>query len=153
FGSLSGRTNVFCNEDGTWGIYETDELGFNNPRGTFSAKKIDVVAIGDSFAQGACVGAGEDISSQLRILREGETIVNLGAYGSGPLLELAILKEYARPLRPRAVLWMFFEHNDLTERGVLSEVTSPTLMRYLEEPGFSQGLFRRQPEIDSLLSA
>ena len=152
FGSLSDRTNVFCNEDGTWGIYETDERGFNNPRGTLTSGKADVVAIGDSFAQGACVGAGEDISSQLRILREGETIVNLGAYGSGPLLELAILKEYAKPLRPRTVLWMFFEHNDLTERGVLREVTSPTLMRYLEEPDFSQGLFDRQREIDSLLS-
>ncbi|HEX7070637.1 MAG TPA: hypothetical protein VF190_07515 [Rhodothermales bacterium] len=153
FGSVSGHPTVFCNEDGTWSVYETDEHGFNNPDGAYSSDTVDVVVIGDSFAQGACVAKGDDIASQLRLLRPEEKVVNLGAYGSGPLLELAILKEYGRPLHPKKVLWLFFEHNDLTERGVLREVRSPLLMRYLEEPDFSQGLLDRQPQVDSLLRA
>ena len=152
FGGISSAKTVFCNEAGTWSVYESDEHGFNNPPGTFETERADIALIGDSFTQGACVGPSEDVASQLRQVRAGgETVLNMGAWGNGPLLELAVLKEYVRPLRPRKVVWLYYEHNDLEGRGLLTELKSPTLRRYLKEKGFTQHLAARQGEVDSLL--
>ena len=63
-------------------------------------------------------------------------------------MELAGLKEYAESVRPKKVIWLYFEGNDLSKlrRGT----TIPLLMRYLQS-GFSQVLIHRQKEIDSRL--
>jgi hypothetical protein len=72
----------------------------------------------------------------------------LGLAGAGPLLELATLTEYAAPLKPTVVLWLYFEGNDL--RNLYSELKSPLLMNYLD-PDFSQNLIHRQLQIDKAL--
>jgi hypothetical protein len=69
--------------------------------------------------------------------------------GDGPLLMLATFKEYVRAVKPRVVLWFYFEGNDLWD--LLRERTSNILTRYLED-GFSQNLSDRQIEIDKALS-
>ncbi len=69
--------------------------------------------------------------------------------GNGPLAELATLKEYVMPLRPRIILWCYFEQNDFTD--LLRERKSPLLRSYLNE-GFSQDLLHRQNVIDKALS-
>jgi hypothetical protein len=74
--------------------------------------------------------------------------LNLGFGGNGPLLELAILKEYAVHLRPRIVLWFYFEGNDL--ENLRDERRSSVLSSYLVE-GFSQTLIDRQSEITPVL--
>src|SRR5205807_430492 len=43
------------------------------------------------------------------------TVANLGQYDYGPVEELAVLRRYGLPLRPRIVVWMFFEGNDLVD--------------------------------------
>ena len=68
----------------------------------------------------------------------------------GPLIELAGLKEDAEPLRPRTVLWFYWEGNDLL--NLESERRSTHLMNYMD-PEYSQGLMARQPEIDRLVRA
>jgi hypothetical protein len=57
--------------------------------------------------------------------------------GNGPLLELATLKEYLPDLRPRIVLWQFFENDPADLRG---ESAIALLRRYLEEKDFRQGI-------------
>lgn len=148
-GGISQKTIVVCNEGGEYGIYESDEHGFNNPYGVFSHNNLDLVLIGDSYTNGYCVKAGEDIGSVLR--RTGKTVLNLGMGGNGPLLELAALKEYAEPLKPKIVLWMYYEANDISI-DLEDEKTSPLLVRYLDED-FSQGLLDKQEEIDRALGA
>ena len=37
-----------------------------------------------------------------------ESVVNLGIHGSGPLVELATLKEYAESVRPKKVFWVYY---------------------------------------------
>jgi len=76
--------------------------------------------------------------------------LNLGQAGLGPLLTLAVLKEYVPYVRPSMVLWFYCESNDLTDLQV--EMKNPMLRRYLEK-GFSQGLFGRQADIDRVLMA
>lgn len=143
---ISHKTTVLCNESGEYAIYESDEHGFNNPSGIFAQESIDIALLGDSFTHGACVRPGENISDQLR--KTGKRVLNLGVSGNGPLLELAILQEYVKPIKPKIVLWMYFER-DLGDLAI--EKTDFFLRRYLDN-GYSQNLMERQAEVDLFLS-
>jgi hypothetical protein len=143
---ISKKTTLFCNESGEYVIYQSDEHGFNNPTGLYRVGPIDMALIGDSFTHGACVAPGEDIASRLR--RTGKTIINLGYNGNGPLIELAIIKEYAEVLRPKIVLWMYYEGNDLADLSI--EKQSNYLLNYLDRD-YSQNLYKRQSEVDIFL--
>lgn len=147
-GGLSQKTTVLCNENGEWAIYESDEHGFNNPKGLFGLKEIDVMLVGDSFTHGWCVRQGEDIASQLRRMSE-VRVVNLGMCGNGPLVEFASLKEYGEPLKPKSVLWMYYENDTADLRR--EQQQSPYLLKYLDNQ-FSQHLISRQLEVDSALN-
>lgn len=145
-GGISRATTVLGNESGTWIIYESDEHGFNNPLGLWDADSADVVSVGDSFVHGLAVEPGMDISSHIRKMYP--LTLNVGYAGNGPLRDLAALIEYGARVRPRFVLWFYYENDfvDLryTERGSI-------FYRYFE-PGFSQRLMWKQAFIDSALS-
>jgi len=145
-GGVSDKTVVMCNESGKFSVYPSDEHGFNNPKGLYDSGG-QALVIGDSFANGACVQPGEDIASRLR--EHGLPALTLGMWGNGPLVELATLAEYGRSLRPAKIFWLYYE-NDMED--LANEEREPILQHYLE-PGFSQNLLHRQPEIDALLLA
>ena len=142
---ISGRTTVLCNESGYWAIYRSDEHGFRNPPGSWSAF-VDIAVVGDSFSNGNCVNDGEDWVSRVRS-RYPRTL-NLGMGGNGPLYELATIKEYLAQVRPKVVIWEYFEAN---ETRISAEENVPMLKRYLAEPRFRQGLVSRQKGIDAIL--
>jgi hypothetical protein len=143
---ISDRPTVFCNEAGQWVNYQSDRHGFNNPADIWAYDAVDVVVLGDSFAQGACVPADRNFSAVIR--EHYPATLNLGNSNKGPLMSLADLKEYAAPFRPRVVLWFLFEGNDFVD--LINEAQSSLLMRYLERD-FSQGLRYHQSEIDEAL--
>jgi len=143
---LSNKRTVDCNESGEWFVFDSDDHGFNNPPKSYGKPDVDIALIGDSFTYGSCVKPGEEIAALLR--NGGKTVLNLGYSGNGPLIELATLKEYAEPFKPRIVLWLYYEENDLS--GLLKDKESPLLLNYLDKD-FSQGLLNRQTEIDSML--
>ena len=87
---------VHCNESGFRSVYRSDEYGFNNPPG-LHGQAVQVIVVGDSFAHGACVQPQDTFAAALR--RLGTSTLSLGMDGSGPLLQLAILTEYAQALR------------------------------------------------------
>jgi hypothetical protein len=83
------------------------------------------------------------------VLREsGFNAISIGKGSNGPLLELAAIKEFAEPLKPKIVLWVYYE-NDLGDLD--KELKSTILKKYLNEKKFSQNLISRQKEIDSVL--
>ncbi len=145
-GGISSKIMVQTNENGYWMKYKGDEFGFHNPEGVYRNNEIDIVMTGDSFTEGWSVKSNENISAVLRKL--GFNVVNIGKSGNGPLLELAALKEYAEPLRPKIVLWIYCT-NDIS--NLRDEISSSLLMKYLSEDDFSQNLLSRQDEIDSVL--
>lgn len=144
-GAISNAKTVYCNEESEPVIYETDEYGFRNPKGLYERDKIDVALIGDSFAQGFCVKNGDDIAGQLR--GKNIQVLNLGMGGSGPLIEIGILSEYAQPARPKHVVWLYYEGNDMPN---LSWEQTPTLKKYFKE-GYTQDLIHKQELIDNAL--
>ena len=145
-GGISNRTTVLCNESGEWIAYSSDEHGFHNPAGIWSRSNIEVAVIGDSFAQGVCVPSPQNAVALIR--DRYPATVNLGMLGHGPLMELAQLKEYVARLKPRTVLWFFYEENDFAD--LMHERDSPLLMSYLQGP-YRQGLASVQPTIDESL--
>ncbi|MBF0354886.1 MAG: hypothetical protein HQL43_06585 [Alphaproteobacteria bacterium] len=148
--SLPKKRVVSCNEGGSWLTYDSDRHGFNNPDSIWDGASPSLVLLGDSFAHGSCVNPDQNIAGRLG-QSFGPTL-NLGVSGFGPLSMLAALTEYAQPLRPPIVLWLFFEGNDLTE-DMAFERQSPLLSSYLEKPDFSQRLILRHDEITSRLTA
>jgi hypothetical protein len=145
-GGISRRLIVFCNETGRYVTYQSDEYGFNNPTGIWPKKPVEIAALGDSFAQGFCIPPDQTFIARIRS-RFPETLT-LGMVGSGPLLELATLKEYLTAIKPETVLWFYFEANDLQD--LADESKNPVLMRYLQQRDFNQHLMGRQAEIDGV---
>lgn len=145
-GGVPDTTQIVCNEAGSWLLQQTDRHGFNNPARVWDTGPVDLVMIGDSFVQGMCVPAGETFADLIRT--KVPSAINLGAAGNGPLLELATLVEYAKELKPRTVLWFFFEGNDLEDLTV--EARSSLLRGYLDGSSH-QGLFSRNSEISAQL--
>jgi hypothetical protein len=145
-GGISKKSIVHCNESGQWAIFNSDEHGFNNPNGLFVKDNVDIMLMGDSFAEGACVNPNETIAAILRNF--GFRTISLGKGGNGPLIELASLREYAVPIQPKVILWLHYAHDfdDLKY-----ELTSPVLLNYLADEDFSQNLVTRQEEIDDVL--
>ena len=146
FGGVSNITTNFWNESGYYPIIKTDEHGFNNPRGLYNENAVDIVLTGDSFTEGFSVNWNESISAVLR--EAGYRVLSIGKGDNGPLKEFAALKEYAEPLKPKIVLWVYYA-NDMYD--LIDEMKSPVLKKYLNKDGFSQNLISRQEEIDSVL--
>jgi hypothetical protein len=146
-GGISNKVVPSCNEIGRSLNYESDEHGFHNPKGIWQSNRADVVAVGDSFAQGGCAPSDKIF---VALIRERYPLtLNLAMAGDGPLMKLATLKEYLPFLRPKIVLWFHFEGSDADD--LIKEQQSPLLMRYLES-NFSQKLIKRQAEIDRVLT-
>lgn len=145
--TMSMTTTVFCNESGEYVVYESDEHGFHNPRGMWTAQSADIIALGDSYTHGVCVATDKGFVSTIRSQRP--HTINLGVNGHGPLTSLATLKEYGARLKPKLVLWFYYEGNDLRDLDGW-EKNSPLLRRYVDS-AFTQHLFERQSEIDQAL--
>ena len=146
-GTISNSFTILGNESGYYPLIKTDEYGFNNPKGLYKNKNLDIVLIGDSFTEGKSVRDNENISANLR--KKKYSVVNLGKSGNGPLIELATLNEFASVLKPKILLWFYFAENDLGD--LEKEMKSSFLKKYITNQDFSQKLMNRQVEIDEIL--
>ena len=148
-GGIADALTVYCNEGGTYLIYASDEHGFHNPPGLWARPQLDVAAVGDSFAHGACVSSDQNMVAGVR--GHFPATLNLGMAGNGPLSELAAIKEYMPQRMPRVVLWFYYEGNDVS-KDLFIEREAALLVAYLGQD-YSQGLEQRQPAIDEALIA
>jgi hypothetical protein len=145
---------VYCNEGGFWATSKTDRYGFNNDDQAWAGKGRRIMLLGDSFAIGGCVNQPDTVAGQLRQM--GYSAVAAATPGSGPLIELASLREYGTVFRPDVVVWFYFDPHMLhrlatyrPDKGWGGEAHSASLMRYLN-PTHTQNLAHRQGEVDAL---
>jgi len=127
-------------------FFQSDEYGFINPHNQHT-NRINAVLIGDSFTAGTCVNPEDSASGILN--RSKHKVLNLGVPGTGAYIQYAIFSEYAVPLKPKNIFWIYFEGNDLqdTER----ESGYKILNAYVDED-FTQKLITKQLDIDDSLN-
>ncbi len=88
-----------------------DANGFRNPVDHVQA---DVVLVGDAFVEAGLVAVEDHVATRLGAAR-GETVVSLGSTGYGPQQQLVLVRDYAIPLAPHTIVWLFFEGDDLLD--------------------------------------
>ena len=126
-------------------MYNNDKYGFKNSNKIYE-KKINSILLGDSYAEGLCVFNDEDIAGNLN--RENIATVNFGVTGTGPLISLAILKEFGEHLNPKNTFYLYFEGNDLDDLNF--EKKEKNLVKYLK-PNFKENYINRYDEIELFL--
>jgi hypothetical protein len=108
-------------------------------------KKIEVFLVGDSYAEGLCENEKNDTSGHLRTL--GFNSVNFGITGTGPLTSLAVIREYLEKFKPKHVVYLYFEGNDLRD---LNWEKNTYLKKYLNK-NFKLNYLNRQKDLEIFL--
>ena len=139
------KKRLSCNEDGTIKIISHDKNGFKNPNSIYE-KKIKTFLIGDSFTEGECQDANNDIAGFLRN-EFGINTANYGIGGAGPLLSLVAFIEYGTNFKPDFVIYLYYEGNDMEDLKMSKETF---LINYLDD--FDQNLINRNDEIKEFLT-
>ena len=139
------KNSTSCAEDLIYRIYENDKYGFKNSNKIYE-KKINTFLLGDSYAEGLCVNREEDIAGNLNS-KEINTI-NFGVTDTGPLVSLAILREFGEKFKPKNVVYLYFEGNDLDDLNF--EKNETNLPEYLDV-NFKLDYLERYDEIFSFL--
>ena len=142
---ISGQNTIFCNEGGKRTVYFSDRYGFRNNDEFWDKKNIDIILLGDSLAQGACVDDKDTIHEKI-IKYTNQTFLNLGYQGHGPLMQLASLKEYGAKKKPSKIIWFYSETNDID--NLIYEYEWEIFKKYLFDDNHTQDLINNQSNID-----
>ena len=149
FPLAAGKSNIYtflCNESGEWSTYTSDRFGFRNDDNLWE-KSVDFIALGDSYTFGYCVDEGKNIIEEFNEYSK-KKIINLAVGSSGPLHQLAILKEYISFIKkPKTVLWFYQESNDII--NLENEWNNKILKKYLNDD-FNQNLAANQININKI---
>lgn len=141
------KKSLSCSEDLNYRIVENDKYGFKNPNSTYD-KKIETILLGDSYAEGFCYLAKDDIAGNL--IKKNINTLNLGVASTGPLVSLAIFREFASIYKPKNIIYLYFEGNDLD--GLEWEKRDKNLIKYLKK-GHNINYIKRLKEINSFLDS
>jgi len=136
---------VSCAEDLQYKLIKNDKYGFKNNNIIYK-KKIQNFLLGDSYAEGLCENNKNDIAGHLN--EKKYYTINFGVTGTGPLISLAILREFGNYFKPKNVIYLYFEGNDLDELNYEKE--DATLINYLND-NFNQDYFNKYDDIKSFL--
>ena len=136
---------VSCAEDLQYKLIKNDKYGFKNNNIIYE-KKIQNFLLGDSYAEGLCENNKNDIAGHLN--EKKNYTINFGVTGTGPLISLAILREFGNYFKPKNVIYLYFEGNDLDELNYEKE--DATLINYLND-NFNQDYFNKYDDIKSFL--
>jgi len=145
--SYSNERIYLCNETGEHSYYTSDRYGFNNPDVVWKKNSTDLLLLGDSFVAGSCINKNNENNFGDIFRNKSFNIVNLGLAGHGPLLEYATFIEYGKFLKPKKVLWFYYEGNDFD--GLNIEKESTILKSYLNDKSYD--LKSKQKKINNLL--
>jgi hypothetical protein len=144
-GPINGST-LSCAEDLKYKIIINDKYGFKNPNNIYE-KKINSFLLGDSYAEGFCEVSSNDIAGNLN--KKLINTINFGVAGTGPLVSLAILKEFGETFMPENIIYLYFEGNDLDDLNY--EKKEPNLKKYLSD-GYHINYLGRYDEIKQFLT-
>ena len=142
-GHPPNSTIVYCQEASGLIEFQTNKLGFRSLSNQNLDKPLDLILVGDSYSEGACVNPPYDIASNLG---KNSNLLNLGRGGSGPLFQFGLMKELFRLIDLKEitlrdgfdVVWIIFTGNDLKN---LAEERQTKLSLYLKNNNYHQDYF------------
>jgi hypothetical protein len=133
---------LYCAEDDGFISYVTDRFGFRNQDSEWNTSTHDILILGDSFAESACVP--DPLQSNFD---KDLNLVSLGIGGNGPLTSVATFMEYNNRFKANTVYFIVVSNDYSRVVGnnkkidLEREIREPILRRYISEPGFTQGYF------------
>lgn len=136
------KFSLGSNEEGVREIITNDKYGYVNFNEVYD-KNIDILIIGDSMAEGLPFDNNDNISGVIN-KKTNFNSINLGIGGSGPLTSLGVLKEYGKYFKPKNIIYLFFEGNDLAD---LLREKDTFLVNYVNN-NFNQDLFNSTAELE-----
>ena len=109
----------YCNEGYGMISFKTDRAGFRNNDKVWDRVSSDenILFIGDSYTQGACVQEDETISSYFKDLNS----INLGLDGNMPYIYTVLSKLYIPKIKPKYVIQIFHLNDDNDEEEFLKK--------------------------------
>jgi hypothetical protein len=135
--------NVATIPESDLGQYRWDvKYDFHGFRNVSDLEKVDLAVLGDSFVESPPTAQEQLMTSVLARLQR-RVVANLGQIGYGPQQELVILKRYALPLHPSAVVWMFYEGNDLSDALHYRDTVAPSHSGPPHSSDYFQSFFAR----------
>ena len=120
------KKSMTCAEDLNYKLVKNDKYGFKNSNSIYK-KEINTMLLGDSFAEGLCQDSKNDIAGHLT--NYGFITLNLGVAGTSSLVSLGILREFRDLIKPKNVVYLYYEANDL--EGLNWEKKDNHLISYL----------------------
>ena len=142
-GSAPNVLTFSCAEDEGFISFKTDRFGFRNANQLWENKMHDILIIGDSHAESACVK-----KSMQEYFDPSIKIVTLGKGGNGPLTSLAVMTEYLEVYSPK-VIYLLIHPNDYAvpinhsyDIDLEREWDDIQLKKYLNNPEFNIGYFK-----------
>ena len=117
-GLIGGQPHTkvfFCNEGYGLIKYKTDRFGLrNNDILWDKLDTLDILIIGDSFAQGACVNDISTISGFL--LAKGHLAINTGTASNGPQNYAFLSKVFIKAVKPKYVVNILYTNDSYSEK-------------------------------------
>lgn len=155
FGHPPNSLIVYCKEKSGLTEFQTNKLGFRIPSNQNLDKPLDLILIGDSFTEGACINEPYDMASNFG---KNLNLLNLGRGGSGPLFQFGLINELFRLNDSKEisfkegfdVVWIIFTGNDLNN---LAEERQTKLTSYLNDDKYQQDYFNNLISKKELKSA
>ena len=144
-GDISYTEIALCNESGDWSLFKSDRYGFNNNDELWDNKN-KILLVGDSYVQGACVNSEEKISSQI-MKKSNFKVISLANSKTGPISQLGFLLEYTELIKPKKIIWFYYEGNDFED--LKFEKKNLIAHNYLDNQ--IQNLKDKQYEVDYIL--
>ena len=145
-GAISCKPALYLGDpEGKQAIVNMDEHGFNNEKGLYKKNEIEIVLIGACMWEHAGLLKPEEDNIGAILRRMGYKALNLSKQGNQSASQYSIIREYAKPLEAKAIL--FLVRNDISIPPNISQM----LEKYIEDEDFSQNLISRQKEIDHFL--
>ena len=141
-GSAPNVMTFYCAEDDGFVIYKSDRFGFRNNDLLWNLKDHDILIIGGSFAESACIH--EPLQKKFNTT---DSIISLGKGGNGPLTSLAVLREYLDVYKPKTI-YHFVSSSDYSRPDghrlkidLEREIEEDDLLKYLKDTSFSINYF------------
>ena len=144
-GSAPSVTTLYCAEDDGFITFVSDRFGFRNEDEQWNNTAHDILILGDSFAESACIPTAFQTNFAQNL-----KVVSLGKGGNGPLTSLAAFIEYKNRFKAEKVYFLITS-NDYS--GWVSspltidlerELLEPELRKYLGESDIIQDYFNDQ---------